>query len=315
MKKHLFLVIPFFVLMVCGCGKGRSDELKLVIGYIPHIQFTPIYVAEDLGLFKKNNISLKTDYGFGLDAFSMILTGKVDFTLSDSDQLIVSASKGYKLTSFYQYYKHYPVSIVARDNIKNIADLKDKSIGVPELYGTSYIGLNEFLRINDLLDKVNVIKIGYNQIPSLLNNKVDAVVCFYNNEPIALKEKGENIVEWKVEDYSQLTGASFITSEENYKNKIKSFEAFKKAITESMHWIDNNYDEAVNIAYKHIPGLKIEDKPFWKKVLIRTVDLCKDKNEYGVPEISRYSNTVDILYKSGAIEKIIDVKSVLADNK
>jgi hypothetical protein len=46
----------------------------------------------------------------------------------------------------------------------------------------------------------------------LRSGRVDAVVCFFNNEPIVLRAENFSIREWDVKDFSDMASASFISS-------------------------------------------------------------------------------------------------------
>lgn len=48
------------------------------------------------------------------------------------------------------------------------------------MYGTSYIGLRLFLEMYGLQDRVRVERTGYTQIPSLLGDRIEGAVCFFN---------------------------------------------------------------------------------------------------------------------------------------
>ena len=171
---------------------GPVDKVRLAIGYIPHVQFTPLYVGIDKGFYRDEGIDLELDFGFQYDVFSLLAAGKIDVGLSDSDQLVIAGSKDLGLQAIFQYYQKYPVSIVAKaDTIRTAADLKGRKIGTPEMSGSSWIGLQLFLRKYGLEKSVQVEKIGYTQEPTLLSGRADAVVCFLNNEPVAMRAEGD----------------------------------------------------------------------------------------------------------------------------
>ena len=63
--------------------------------------------------------------------------------------------------------------------------MKGKHIGLPGLFGASYIGLRALLIAGGLKESdVTLDAIGYNQVASLVADQEQAVVVYTNNEPI-----------------------------------------------------------------------------------------------------------------------------------
>ena len=127
---------------------------------------------------------------------------------------MLAGAKDLGLVALLQYYQKYPVTIVAKDSqIHTPEDFRGKRIGTPQMEGTSFIGLQLFLRQYNLEDDVTIEKIGYTQLPSLMSDKIEGAVCFFNNEPIKLKELGVALTQWDINAFSDIVGASFITSQ------------------------------------------------------------------------------------------------------
>ena len=55
---------------------AKTDSITLAIGYIPHIQFAPLYVGIEKGLYADQQIALEIEYGFGIDIFCAFNAGK-----------------------------------------------------------------------------------------------------------------------------------------------------------------------------------------------------------------------------------------------
>lgn len=313
MKRSIILFLTVFIIvgLLLSFSTGQKDKLSMVIGYIPHVQFTPLYVAMQKGFLDAQNIDLSITYGFSIDAYSLIVSNKIDCTLADSDQLLVSREKGLPLRAFYQYYQDYPVSIVALGNIVNPQQLIGKKIGVPEFAGTSYIGALLFLYKYQLENKVELVKIGYSQIPSLITKKVDAVVCFYNNEPVQLKNQGYQITEWRVKDFSRMVGAAFISSDSLLNGKNDLFRRFVTALNGALKWTAENRDDALSIAFSTINNLKPEDRPFWKQVLDKTIELYSSPDGYGSLDNKRYDETIGLLMNLNLLMKKQSAQDIL----
>ncbi len=301
MRKRIFLVLAV-CLISTALAAGDARKVTLAIGYIPHVQFTPLYVGMEKGFYAQEGIDLSITYGFGVDIFSLLQAGKIDLGLSDSDQLILSGAKNLGLKAVFQYYQAYPVSIVAKaDRIKEPKDLAGRTIGTPELYGASFIGLELFLDKHALKDKVNVVKIGYTQEASLLGEKVDAVVCFSNNEPERLRLKGIAISEWKVRDFTDMVGASFISSDRILNDKRGLIEGFARATRKALSFTVDNQDEAFGIAMKRIGNIKKEDEPFFRQVLSSTCRFFPHAKGYGYIDGEKYGRSIEELARIGLI--------------
>ncbi len=279
-----------------------AQKVTLAIGYIPHVQFTPLYVGMDKGFYAEEGIDLEISYGFGIDIFSLLQAGKIDLGLSDSDQLIIAGAKDMGLQAVFQYYQKYPVSIVAKaDRIRTPEDLAGKRLGPPEVYGTSFIGLQLFLRKYGLSGRVSVEKIGYTQEASLRSDKVDAVVCFSNNEPILLSMKGVAIRQWDVRDFSNMVGASFISSRAIIDRKPDLLARFARATVKSMAYTVDNRDDAFRIAMARIGNIKKEDEPFFRKVLDATCELYKSPKGFGAMDPASYQDSIAEMLALGLI--------------
>ena len=187
---------------------------------------------------------------------------------------MISGSKDLGLQAIYQYYQKYPVTIVAKaETATTPADLKGRRIGTPEMSGSSWIGLQLFLRKYGLENAVQVEKIGYTQESTLLSGRADAVVCFLNNEPVAMRAEGIAIRQWDVKDWSDMVGASFISSRAiiSPRGRCSPDSCARRA----RPWTSpmTHRDEAYQIALKNVGNVKKEDEPLFRLRLDATCDL------------------------------------------
>ncbi|HUX11789.1 MAG TPA: ABC transporter substrate-binding protein [Spirochaetia bacterium] len=290
----------------------QLDPVKLAIAYIPNIQFTPLYVGIEKGYYRDAGVDLKIEYGFGMDIYSLLLAGKIDVGLADSDQLIIAGSKGLALAAAFQYYERYPVTIVARKGVVDTpADFAGKTIGVPELFGTSYIGLQLFLEHYNLKDKVKVEKIGYTQIPALLSDKIAGAVVFVTNEPVKLRQMNVPINAWDVMNFSNLVSSSFISSKADLKNRADVLERFFEATKRAMEYTAGHIDESVTIAMKYINGANESQRPFLTSALRTTADLWNSPKGYGYIDTARYQESIRTMTAMGLIPSVYAAESIV----
>lgn len=292
---------------------GQSlDKVTLAIGYIPNIQFTPLYVGMDKGFYKDAGVQLQIQYGFGIDIFSLLQARKVDLGLSDSDQLIIAGSKGMGLSSVYQYYESYPIAIVSKKGVVDKPeDFAGKTIGVAETFGTSYIGLQLFLQHYHLTGKVKVEKIGYTQIPSLMADKVAGAVVFVTNETVKLRQMNVAFNEWDVKDFSDMVGSSFISSNTTIAARRDVLDRFLRATTRAAEYCVANPDEALAIATKYIEGSDPSQRQFESSALGATLDLMSSPDGFGHMYVAKYTDSISTLKELGLIPATYDAARIV----
>lgn len=296
---------------------AAQDTVSMAIGYIPHIQFAPLYVGMEKGFFAEEDLELEVEYGFGVDVFSLLSLGRIDVGLSDSDQLIIGGTQGLGLKAVFQYYQDYPVSIVAlADEIDSPEELRGRTIGVPETYGTSYIGMQAFLSEYDLAEAVTEQRIGYTQISSLVNGRIDAAVTFSNNEPIQLRLQGHDIVEWEVRDFSDIVGASIISSDRIINERRDVMERFVRAMRRSVAYTVENQEEALELSLPYLGDVEDSRIEFIRQSLSATSELFEPggaDRAYGSFDVSRYRASIRILRRLGLIEESYPASRILAE--
>lgn len=306
MKKILVgaaaLVMAAGMSWAVGSAQASPQTVRLAIGYIPHVQFTPLYVGVDKGFYKDEGIDLQLSFGFQYDVFSLLAAGKIDIGLSDSDQLIIAGSKDMGLQAIFQYYQKYPITIIARSDAAQVpADLRGKRIGTPDVSGASWIGLQIFLHKYGLENAVKVEKIGYTQEPALRSGRVEAVVCFYNNEPIVFRSQGVSFRQWDVKDISDMVSASFISSRAIIASRGDVLRAFARATRKAMAYTVDNRDEAFRIALKAVGHVEAKDEPLFRQRLDATCELFPHPKGYGYLDPDRYTRSIAEMVNLGLI--------------
>jgi NitT/TauT family transport system substrate-binding protein len=291
---------------------ARAEPIKLAIGYIPHIQFAPLYVAIEKGFYEDQQLTLDIEYGFGIDIFALLAQEKIDLGLSDSDQLVLAGAKDMGLVALLQYYQKYPVTIVAKQaTIQAPEDFRGKRIGTPQMLGTSFIGLQLFLKQYGLEEQVTIEKIGYTQIPSLMSDKIEGAVCFFNNEPIKLTQMGEQLSQWDVKEFSDIVGASFITSKTLTEKKTASVNRFAQATIQAMEYTCQHQPEALQISLPYIAQQEKPDEAFLQSVLAATCQLFESPAGYGALNLDTYTYSIETLHGLGLIENVYPAEKIV----
>ncbi len=154
MLKKLILVTLGMVLILSACsslspanGSGELTKIRLPMGYIPNIQFAPLYVALEKGYFREAGIDLELDYKFETDGVALVGAGDLPFAVVSGEQVLLARAQGLPVTYVAAWYQEYPVSVVAKSELGVLVpqDLKGKKVGLPGLFGANYVGLRALL--------------------------------------------------------------------------------------------------------------------------------------------------------------------------
>ena len=246
---------------------GTLTHVKLPLGYIPNVQFAPLYVAVEKGYFKDAGIEIEFDYSFETDAVSLVGANELQFAVVSGEQVLLARSQDLPVVYVAAWYQQYPVAVVSKveQNIKVPADLKGKKIGLPGLYGANYIGLDALLFSAGLAEKdVTLDSIGYNQVEALAANREEAVSVYTANEPVQLQAQGYALNEMRVADYVQLASNGLITNETTITQNPDLVRRMTQAFLKGLQDTIVNPDEAYEISKKYVDNLSQADESVQK---------------------------------------------------
>jgi NitT/TauT family transport system substrate-binding protein len=302
-SRRSFFLSLLALAMIAGCAAPAApqaiEKIRLPMGYIPNVQYAPFYVAVDKGYFAAEGIELQFDYSYETDGMQLVGAGQLPFTLASGEQVPLARAQGLPVVYVAQWWQRFPVVVVslAEKNIVKPADLNGKRIGVPIFGGASYTGWKGLVWKAGLDEStMKVSDIGYTQVAALTQDKVDAAVCYANNEPIQLKRAGKSINVIAVADYTNLVSNGIVTNEETIAKKPDLVRGMVRGLLRGLRDVINNPDEAFTISKKFVEGLgkDAETDAAQKQVLAASIELWKSPKP-GAPDPAAWQTTVDVL--------------------
>jgi len=282
MKKALLCLISISLILLSGCGLSALNSpeeekaITLNLGYIPNIQFAPFYVAIENGYFTEVGLDITLSYGSETDSVALIGSGEQTFAIVSGEQVLLSRAQGLPVVYVMTWYEDFPVGVVSFTNQAILVpqDLAGKRIGIPGLYGASYIGFEALLNAAGLSDsELSLNSIGFNQVESLAMEQVDAAVIYIANEPIVLKSMGYDLNVISVADYLDLVGNGLITNEKTIKNEPKMVQNMVNALIKGIAFTVNAPDEAYEISKAYVENLADADEAIQKQILAASINL------------------------------------------
>ena len=316
MLKKIVLIMLGMALVLSGCAGNPSTEeagtltkIRLPMGYIPNIQFAPFYVAVQKGYFREAGLEIDFDYKFETDGVALVGSGDLPFAVVSGEQVLLARAQGLPVTYVAAWYQQYPVSVVAKSeqNVLIPQDLKGKKIGLPGLFGATYVGLRALLFEAKMKESdVTLDSIGFNQVDLLAAGQQDIVVGYTANEPIQLKARDIAVTEIRVADYVQLASNGILANEKVVQENPKLVRAFVGAFLKGLADTIANPDEALNVSAAHIPNFSDLDASVQKQVLLTSIEEWKaDRLGYSDPQA--WENMQNILLDMGLISQKLDL--------
>lgn len=262
MKIRHLLVVLFLGLAVVlsGCSLLSSEtepsqKVTIAMGFIPNVQFTPMYVAIEKGYFADEGLEIELDYGMETDLLQRVGANQLQFAIASGDQVILARANDLPVKYVFSWYRRFPVCVVslAEKGIAQPQDLIGKTVGIPVTQGASYIGWLAFLdEVGIAPDKVDLQAIGYTQMASLVEKRVDAAVCYAMNEPVQLKESGYEARIFYLDQYTQLPSNGIITNDATIKDNPELVQKVVRAFGQGLRDTLDDPDAAFAITRKAI---------------------------------------------------------------
>ena len=130
--RKIISVIFLMAILLTACGKKSSsslEQIRLPLGYIPNVQFAPLYVAVAKGYFAQAGIQIVFDYSMETDITALVGANQDQFGVVSGEQVLLARAKGLPVVYVAAWYQQYPVSVAAKANqgIHTPADLRGKA--------------------------------------------------------------------------------------------------------------------------------------------------------------------------------------------
>jgi putative hydroxymethylpyrimidine transport system substrate-binding protein len=202
----LAAVIAALTLWACGDGAepGAPQGATLVLDFTPNGAHAGIYTALDDGLYSGDGVDLEVrEPSASSDAPKLLEAGRAQFAIFDIHDLAIARKEGFDVVGVAPIVQAPLAAVIAGDRgeIQRPRDLEGGTVGVTGLPSDEAV-LDSVLEADGAdPGAVERVTIGFEAVPALAAGRVDAATAFWNVEGLALRRRGVQTREFRVDDF------------------------------------------------------------------------------------------------------------------
>src|SRR5215213_2930684 len=195
MRKFLSLTALLACLASCG---GDDDGPRRARGTLA-LDFQPN--AVHAGIYAAENIRIRVPSA-STDSLKLLAAGRADMSVVDIHDLGLARERGSDLVGVGALVQRPLAAVIARGaEVRRPRDLEGRRVGVTGLPSDDAVLRAVVEHDGGSFERVRRVTIGFSAVPSLIAGRVDAVVAFWNAEGVALRRRGVNTREFRVDRY------------------------------------------------------------------------------------------------------------------
>lgn len=194
MRALLAVLAAGLALAACG-SEGESEQpVTLALDFQPNPVHAGIYAAEGEGLRVRVP-------GSSTDSLKLLASGRADMAVVDIHDLGLARERGEDIVGVGALVQRPLAAVIAGSGISRPRELEGRRVGVTGLPSDNAVLRAVVEGDGGDYSRVKRTTIGFSAVPSLIAGRVDAVVAFWNAEGVALRRRGVETREFRVDDF------------------------------------------------------------------------------------------------------------------
>lgn len=301
-----------------ACAPGVCESVELGVGFIPSVQFAPLYAGIEQGFFAAEGIDLSLQYGFENDYLKLVGVGDLPFMIGSGDQVVLGRAQGLPVRYVANWYTKFPVVIFAKADagIAEPADLRGKRIGIPGPFGASYVALRGVLEAGGLTEQdVQLESIGFTQVAAIDQGQIDAAVDYAANGPVVMALQGVETSQIALDPYLTIPANGLVTNERTIAENPESVAAMVRALQKSIAWTLANPDAAFAIALAQVPEAGGENEAANRAIFDASIPFWTPAQgvQPGVTDEADWQAAAELMQRSGLVDTLVPANELFTN--
>jgi NitT/TauT family transport system substrate-binding protein len=320
----LWLVI---LMLLAGCQPvtpvapptAGPARVELGVGYIPSVQFAPLYVGIAQGFFAGEGIDLSLEYGFENDYLKLVGTGELQFMIGSGDQVILGRAQGLPVRYVMNWYSRYPVALFAKTSagITQPTDLRGRKVGIPGPFGANYVAYRALLEAGGLTEAdVQTESIGFTQAAAVSAGTVDAAVDYSVNGPVVLRHDGEEITTLDLGRYLRMPSNGLVTNEATLQDDPELVRKLVRAMLRSVAYTLDHPDEAFAISLAAVPEAGGANEAINRAIFDASLDFWRTPPgaRPGETQLADWQAAAELMARIGLVDRVIAAQELFSND-
>jgi NitT/TauT family transport system substrate-binding protein len=289
---------------------AAEDQVKVRFSWKLKGEYAPLYLAQERGFFKRENLDVRLGEGSGAQAaLGALIQGQEDIVVLPGVFALSAIQKNIPVKLIAMYHPKTPVALITFPDkpARTPKDLEGMTVAhsVGET-GTSY--LDAFLKLNGV-DPSKVKRTIINaqaRVPAFIQRQVDVVSVYQTNDlPIMLEQQETKFVIMDMVEFGlSIPGLSFATSDRNIARKADILKRFLRASNAGVAEAKKNPMSATAALRKNWPNAPSEHAVLEQvKATLDAIPVPADR-PIGWIDGTTVANTLQLLHSVGEIDQI-----------
>ena len=184
------------------------------------------------------------------------------------------------------------------------AKLVGHKIGIPGLYGASYVGWKALVYATKLDEsQVSLESIGFAQVAAVQGKKVDAAIDYSVNGPVQMRLAGQEVEEIFVSDFVDLPSNGIITNDKTVAEQPALVRKFVRATLRGLEYTLVNPDGAFALSLKQVPEAGADEtaRKTNRAIYDEVLKLWQTDGVLGISDPARWQTAARFMREMGLI--------------